>query len=177
MSEIIDEMYRKNPFLKFSIYTQVQIQQLKMVSDEILGILDRNNVAGVFDANDLLRSYGLFWLWVLGAYEVVRTMDEHEKCFSEPLHQKLGVLRRELATVRIPFAKQQHPSKKGKEDRAIGSEPSVVGVGNENKDLLFEIEGNSVSCRNMLKRFNDFIQSVNHEEVLRDLRDDPKYGG
>ena len=26
----------------------------------------------------------------------------------------------------------------------------------------------------MLKRFNDFIQSVNHEEVLRDLRDDPE---
>ena len=35
MSDIVDEMYRKKPFIKFSIYTQIQIEQLKMVSDEI----------------------------------------------------------------------------------------------------------------------------------------------
>lgn len=173
MSEIIDEMCRKNPLLKFSVYTQVQIQQLTMVSDEIMGILDRNTVGGI--VVHWHRSYGLFWLWVLGAYEVIRTMDEHKQCFSEPLRQKVGGLKEELAKVRIPFAKQQFARKKGYKDRAIGSEPSVVGFGEENKDLLFEIEGNSVSCRNMLKQFNDFIQSVNHEEVLRDLRDDPKY--
>ena len=170
MSEIVDEMYRKNPFLKFSIYTQVQIQQLKMVSDEIVGILDRNKVTGVFE--DSHRSYGLFWLWVLGAYEVFRTMDEHKECFSDPLLQKVGVLKKELAKVRMPFAKQQL---KGQKNRAIGSEPSVVGFGKKDRDMLFEIEGDSVSCRNMLKQFNDFIQSVNHEEVLLDLRDDPKY--
>ena len=171
--ESLEEMYRKAPFIKFSVYTQIQIQQLKLVSDEIIGILDRNKVAGVFD-DDSHRSYGLFWLWVLGAYEVIRTMHEHKQCFSEPLLQKVGVLKKELAIVRMPFAKQQL---KGQRDRAIGSEPSVAGTGKEHKDLLFEIGGKSVSCRNMLKRFNDFIQSVNHEEVLRDLRDDPKYGG
>ena len=102
-------------------------------------------------------------------------MDEHKECFSEPLLQKVGMLKKELSKVRIPFAKQQFARKKGHKDRAIGSEPSVAGVGEERNDLLFEIEGNSVSCRNMLKRFNDFIQSVNHEEILRDLRDHPKY--
>ena len=173
MSDIVDEMYRKKPFIKFSIYTQIQIEQLKMLSDEIQGILERNKVGGIIV--DSHRSYGLFWLWVLGAYEVIRTMDEHKQCFSEPLRQKVGGLKEELAKVRIPFAKQQFARKKGYKDRAIGSEPSVVGFGEENKDLLFEIEGNSVSCRNMLKQFNDFIQSVNHEEVLRDLRDDSKY--
>ncbi|MEO6202957.1 MAG: hypothetical protein ABIP82_07045 [Nitrospirales bacterium] len=172
MSDIIEEMYRKNPFSKFSVYTQVQIDQLKRVSDEILGILDRNNVVGVFDGNDSLRSYGLFWLWVLGAYEVFRTMKEHEQCFSEPLRPKIRALERELAQVRMPFAKQQL---QGQKDRAIGSEPSIVGVGEEDKDLLFQIEGNIVSCRKMLKRFTDFIQSVNHEEVLLDLRDHPNY--
>jgi len=172
--ESLEEMYRKAPVSKFSIYTQIQIDQLKKVSDEILGILERNNVAGLFDGGDFQRSYGLYWLWVLGAYEVIRTMAEHGQCFSEPLRQKVGVLKEELAKVRMPFAKQQL---KGQKDRAIGSEPSVVGVGEEDKDLLFQIEGKSVSCRKMLKRFEDFVQSVNYEEVLRDLRDDLKYGG
>jgi len=177
MSDIVEEMYRKNPFEKFSVYTQIQIDQLKRVSDEILEILERNNIAGVFDGNDSLRSYGLFWLWVLGAYEVFRTMNEHNQCFSEPLRQEIEVLTKDLAKVRVPFAKQQFPRKKGQKDRAIGSELSKVGVGEEDKDLLFQIEGKSVSCRKMLKRFEDFVQSVNYEEVLRDLRDDPKYSG
>lgn len=167
MSEIIDEMCRKNPFLKFSVYTQVQVQQLTMVSDEIVGILERNTVGGIIV--DAHRSYGLFWLWVLGAYEVIRTMAEHKQCFSEPLRQKIGELKKELVKVRIPFAKQQLRG----QNRAVGSEPSVVGLGEDHKDLLFEVEGSSVSCRTMLKRFNDFIRSVDHEEVLHDLRDDP----
>ncbi len=49
--------------------------------DDLLNeaLIDKNTIS----AKEFQRAHGLFWLWVLGAYELIRTMDEAKVRFSQ----------------------------------------------------------------------------------------------
>ena len=66
--------------------------------------------------------YGQFWLWVVGAFEVVRTMAGAKACFSQRVKDELGPLKKTLAFLRMPFAKQEYPGG----GKKIGTEASVI---------------------------------------------------
>src|SRR5687767_1566334 len=83
MNRQIDQLLSKHPLLKFSLYTDVQVGLLRERGMEIIALLD--DACGPdssCDADAMMRIYGCFWLWVLGSYEVVRTMDEARSCFA-----------------------------------------------------------------------------------------------
>jgi len=58
------------------------------------------------DGGRVERAESLMWFWLLGAYEVVRTMHQAKACFSERLVRELSGLRKMLAAVRMPAAKR-----------------------------------------------------------------------
>ena len=62
---------------------------------------------GIVDG-DFNLAYGRIWLWILGAYEVVRTMCQARICFSEEYLAKLTTFKTAMADIRIPFAKQEN---------------------------------------------------------------------
>jgi hypothetical protein len=100
MSGIADDLTSQNPLLKFSLYTHGQSVALQEVGSDILRLLAEMKVGeGAVDAETARRAYNLFWLWTLGAYEVVRTMSDPKRlgCFSEEASKQLLELKKRLA--------------------------------------------------------------------------------
>jgi hypothetical protein len=85
----IAEMLDRSPLIGFSVYTQFQFRTLSAVGREILDLLDSSMAEGSADAQALNRAYGMFWLWLLGAYEITRTMCQAKPCFTAELSTKL----------------------------------------------------------------------------------------
>lgn len=172
---IIEEMLNKNPLFVFSIYTQIQSTTLQALGREILACLDRGITSGsstdegIKCSDDVInQGYGQFWLWVPGAYEVVRTMCQAEKCFSPPVAEELKTLKAKLAALRMPFAKQELPDKKNVPVRA---EPSISGIGVMPPDLMFEVEGRKLSARELIHEFATIFGRITRADVLADHRD------
>src|SRR5258706_8916923 len=122
----IDQLYRENPLLEFSVYTHMQVEITRRLGSEVLDTLDMaiappavEGATTTTDGAALNRAYAQFWLWVLAAYEVVRTMSQARGCFSVPLAGRLLEFKRHIAGLRIPFAKQEY-ARGG--DQPIGSE-------------------------------------------------------
>ena len=114
-AKTIDQLYRENPLLAFSFYAHMQAEITRRLGRDVLATLDtaiapsaEEGAAATGDATAINHAYGQFWLWVLAAYEVVRTMSQARGCFSEPIAQRLVDLKRHIAGLRIPFAKQEY---------------------------------------------------------------------
>jgi len=101
---VIDRMLDKEPLILFSLYTAGQVRTLQDVGKELLSLLESTIVPKSIDGASFNRAYGLFWLWVLGAYEVTRTMCQAKACFSRDLSMKLAGLKQRLSILRMPFA-------------------------------------------------------------------------
>ncbi|CAH2400529.1 hypothetical protein [Mesorhizobium ventifaucium] len=156
----IEEIYRKSPLLAFSVSTVVQLQSLQRMQSEIEAALDRQQ-----PGPDLLKAYDFFWFWTLGAYEIVRTMDENRSCFSSLLAADTNALKLRLAVIRMPFAKQQlvkHPTL-GK--RPIRGEDSIADV--RDKSLIFEIDGETFDSRSLMREVAKFFAGIKREAVLQ----------
>jgi hypothetical protein len=82
--EVIERFLYEKPLVIFSVYTTIQVDIINGIGNEILSDLDKIACEGRVSST---RLYGQFWLWVLGAYEVVRTMTNAmtgaSNCFSE----------------------------------------------------------------------------------------------
>lgn len=52
------------------------------------------------------------WFWTLGAYEVVRTMSQAKKCFSESAMIRINETKKHFARARMPAAKMEPERKK-----------------------------------------------------------------
>jgi hypothetical protein len=79
----------------------------------------------------------LFWFWVLGAYEVLRTINQHKKCFTATGAIVINNMKKKLAVIRVPFAKQELRGT----DKSISGELSIYGFGSDLNTLLYEIQG------------------------------------
>jgi hypothetical protein len=173
MNRQIDQLLSKHPLLKFSLYTDVQVGLLRERGMEIIALLD--DACGQdssCDADAMMRIYGCFWLWVLGSYEVVRTMDEARSCFAPALAERLNAFKRTVGKLRMPFAKQEYG--RGRTNaRPISAEASIYSI--ESRDFIFEVRGTSMSIRGLVTEFESLMAGIRPSDVLHDHRRSAKY--
>ena len=124
------------------------------------------------DGTVLNRVYGQFWLWVLAAYEIVRTMCQARACFSDRLAGRLAALKTQVAELRIPFAKQEYPGVRGV---PIEAEASISGWDAATKDITFEVGGKDISARALVTEFDEVIATVQPADVLHRHGWSPKH--
>ncbi|HEU5117010.1 MAG TPA: hypothetical protein VFT74_10130 [Isosphaeraceae bacterium] len=161
------------PLLMFSCYTEIQRQIVEELGREILASLDaiissEGGAVQIRDAIAVHQTYGRFWLWVLGAYEIVRTMcsPEGRTCFTPGVATELEILKRRLSILRMPFAKQQLRRK----HEPVSAEPSISSFSASPPDLRFEAEGEGHSARELIVEFERVFASITKADVLRDFR-------
>ncbi len=163
MASNINKMVEDNPLILFSLYSCEQAQRLERVAKELEKITSKWEAGSCI--NDFTKAYDLFYLWVLGAYEWSRTLNEHKKCFSMEFQDKLGTLLTTLTILRVPFAKQQlSGGKKNKEP--IYAENSVTGIKN---GLVFNIRGKSYNSRDVTNQFLEFLHSIGQEDISHNI--------
>lgn len=150
------------PLSAFSIATCLQIQFLREVAKDIDALtVSAIRTDGPGGGNALAKAHGLFWLWTLGAYEVVRTMAQAKPCFTEDAHKMLIKEKQHLARIRMPFAKQERA---GKRVPASWKELFAWGYGPDG-DIIFDIAGTHVFARKEIARFNAFIDRIERDDI------------
>jgi hypothetical protein len=158
------QMVERDPLVAFSHYLSGRVRVLCSFADEIIENLDKGFSGQCVDGGQVERAESLMWFWLLGAYEVVRTMHQAKACFSERLVQELSGLKKTLATVRMPSAKMEKPGKR----TAVTSNRSPTGWDIENRDLLVNDpeESPDISARWMLSEFDRVFSSITKTDVL-----------
>lgn len=159
----------ESPLMLFSLYTGLQTRILLELGQNILRVLDAGISDNRIDGNVIQETYGMFWLWVLGVYEVVRTMSQHSECFAEPIKSEIGTVKKTLHKIRIPFAKQEMPGRKGSNVRYVYGELSVSGIDTQKKDFMFKIQGDTVSMRTSVADFEQFIKSIDCHHIVKNF--------
>ncbi|QEG26938.1 hypothetical protein GobsT_16860 [Gemmata obscuriglobus] len=134
-TSIAEDMLNNNPLVIFSIYVDSQSRIIRELGVEILARLDTGispNVEtgkGAVLSIDISCCYGRIWLWVIGAYEIVRTMCQAKQCFSQRVVQELHGLKHRLGFLRMPFAKQELRGK----SVPVHAENSIAGIGSHRR--------------------------------------------
>jgi len=164
--DIVENILKAKPLIAFSSYTAIQVDTLNETAQAIASLLDSSFQHGSIDGVEFHQVYGSFWLWVLGAYEVTRTMCQARKCFSTTAGNRICDLKRRLAKLRMPFAKQEYEGT----GEPIRNEASVHGVNTSLKDLSFDVDGNGYSVRATLYEFRDTMAGIGRADVLHDRR-------
>ena len=172
-----DEFEKHNPLVRFSFYAKGRVQVLLKLGVEILGELEAafpDDSSVSFE--HLARAEELSWLWILGAYEVVRTMCQAKPCFSERAHKSLSNLKRELGRVRMPAAKMEAQG----QSVPIESSRSAAGLSASERDLLVGDPSNPKSLRNLVVAFYSVFSQIDgsdilatHESVYGDVKANP----
>ena len=159
-----DQVFDREPLMVFSFYLSGRVNVLCSLAKEIVENLDAGFSGECIDGGRVGRAESLMWLWVLGAYEVVRTMHQAKECFSERLAQELHDLKKSLATVRMPAAKMEKTGGKG----VVPSNRSPSGWDVKNRDLLVNdpSESSNISARLMLAEFDRVFCSISRSDVL-----------
>jgi hypothetical protein len=147
------------PLYDFSAYTGLQVEILNRTESDIIDMLENMYK----DANTINNVYSLFWLWTLGAYEVVRTMTQAKSSFSATVHEKLLNYKRKISKIRIPFAKQEYQGKKG---RPISNEASISGMDTAKGDMFFRVEGTEYSVRSLMEEFRTLMSSIKRSDII-----------
>lgn len=158
----MEEFERNHPLWRYSPYLCGRINLLMSLRIEILQSLDEG-IGPVVNIELVGRAEELLWLWLLGAYEMVRTMCQSKLCFSMRAHQALTDLKRELATARMPSAKMESQGK----PIPITSNRSPAGIDTQNKDLLVGDPDHPQSGRALLGRFYTVLSSLAPDDVLK----------
>jgi hypothetical protein len=159
-----EQIVEREPLMAFSHYLSGRVNVLCVFAEEIIENLDKGFAGQCVDGGRVERAGALMWFWLLGAYEVVRTMHQAKVCFSQRLTQELSVLKKTLATARMPAAKMEKPGKKA----AVTSNRSPEGWDVENRDLLVNDpeESPDISARWMLSEFDRVFSSITKSDVL-----------
>lgn len=176
----IEEYLSKNPLIVFSVYTDTQYKIVQSLGQDIIRCLEETisvgeggipnvRLMGEF-TND---AYAKFWLWILGAYEVVRTMSQAKTCFTAEILKKLEELKQTLAFMRMPFAKQEPKGVKG----AVSAELSIWDISASPPDYRFRIDGQVFSVRELIGRFNEVLGSIKRDDILARHQDSYSAGG
>ncbi|WP_020469934.1 hypothetical protein [Zavarzinella formosa] len=163
MLDNFEEFEQKNPLVRFSWYLNGRIFVLNQLSSEIIENLNKAWPGKGLCVEFLQKAESQLWFWTLGAYEMIRTMDQAKTCFSCRLHPQLLAVKNRLSTARMPAAKMEVRSKK----TPIASDRSPCDFDNQNRDLLIGDPENPVSGRDVLKEFSQFISSIRLEDILK----------
>jgi hypothetical protein len=176
----VEELLNNHPLAQFSVYTDGQSRVVRELGQEILRDLvsgihpdDGSGKGMVCETEVVARGYSQFWLWVLGAYEVVRTMCQAERCFSSRLGTELKVLKQRLTVIRIPFAKQELPGRR----IPVRAEPSIYRIVDSPPDLRFEVDDRVISAAELICEFARVFAGITRADVLNDHRTHYSAGG
>jgi hypothetical protein len=155
----INSSYEDSPLLDFSFYTDGQATYIIKLGNRLIGEMQKWD-STLYQFNEVYYQY---WLWVLGAYEIVRHMSEsrYSDSFSPQLKTAIEDLKPYLTEIRIPFAKQELAKKKN--SSAI-TELSVVGT---DKDMTFIIKGIEYSAIESINKFRSFVEAINQSDILK----------
>jgi hypothetical protein len=151
------------PLVYFSLYTHLQVLAIQQLAVCIRTDLDKSISGAGVDGTGYIEVYSNTWLWVIGAYEITRTMCEAKVCFSNGLHARLTELKKELAVIRMPFAKQELRGCK----TPISGEASPTGVDVDSKDVIYTIEGKRISVRALLSCFDTVFGGITRSDILK----------
>ena len=147
------------PLVAFSLYTAVQVGSLDRVGRDLLTLSDSwKQPDGSYHVSEFMKYTDLFWLWVLGAYEVLRTMRQHSSCFTPALHEQTSLMTRRLAEVRIPFAKQELRGN----GRPVFAELSVSSFG---RGPIFKIAGSGIDASMLIEDTLAFFNSIEEADI------------
>lgn len=157
-----EQAFERTPLLAFSLSTCLQIQFLREIATDIRTLTSSAvRTDGPWDGNALAKAQGLFWLWILGAYEVVRTMAQAKQCFAPDALQRIVQEKKHLAQIRMPFAKQEREGKRLPVWREFFSDGC-----NADGDIIFTIAGNTVHAKVQLVRFEAFVTGFECADIL-----------
>jgi len=157
-----EEFLQKHPLARFSYYLNGRVWVLSEVKEEIIENLDGAFVDKTIFHEKTSRAEMLFWLWSLGAYEVIRTMHQAKSCFSDRVQNDLFALKKELAAVRMPNAKMEKAGKKV----PVPSGRSASGINVERKDLLVGEPQDDISARDLILKTSEFFASISDKDVI-----------
>jgi hypothetical protein len=165
---ILHEFQASHPEIGFSIYTHIQAHVLIKLGTKIKSQFD--SMFKGHNSIDLSQGdpYGEIWLWVIGVYEVIRTMSDPKwkSSWSKEKYSEICKYKKRIADLRVPFAKQEY-----RNGRAINNEASIRGIDNSLKSYLYEVEDKKFSIREEIDKFEALIYSIETKDVLKDMRD------
>ncbi len=162
IDDINDKIYEAKPITKYSFYLNGRIEILLETKNEIVSSLEALNDTGNSSEN-ISNAEKLLWFWILGAYEVVRTMHQSKASFSEKVLKKLQDLKQVLAKARMPASKMEVKNKK----QAVTSFRSPIGIDVKAKDFeLFTDDENFISAKSLLSSFEEVIKSITTKDIL-----------
>ncbi len=156
-----EERLAQEPLIAFSFYLSERNNVLLSVSDEIIENLDKGFTNNSTDCGLIGHASTLMWFWTLGAYEIVRTMCQAKKCFSDNFYENILELKNDLAKARMPNAKME---KKGK-NMPVSSNRSPDGWDITNKDLLIGDPEDPISGRMLLEKYDNVLSSLTIEDI------------
>lgn len=168
--ELLEEMYNKHPILRFSFYTHMQITALQRLGTEISDLIAQSKTGERTLDTKIMHADELFWFWVLGAYEVLRTMDQHKRCFTATVAIEINNLKKRLAAIRVPFAKQELRGT----DKPISAELSIYGFGSDLNTLLFEIQGQIFDAVALIREVMQFFHGIDREAIISAMPQQPQ---
>lgn len=166
-NDATEEFLKQNPLAAFSWLTQVQVGTVNSLGGKLLRKLSAMlREEGNVDGHKFVEVYGLFWIWVISAYEITRTMSGAGLCFSTQAATQLLTLKRQLALLRIPFAKQELPGS----GKHIRGETSVHNIDFRARDLQFRVKNSPISVRELILSFRRTMRNIKRSDVLHDIQ-------
>lgn len=166
-----EEWLANVPLRRFSFYLAGRVSCLSGMAGDVERELERafRDPDGAADGTAFHRAEAASWFWVLGAYEVTRTMCQAESCFSTGVLERLRILKKRLAEVRMPAAKMEpagssvpFPSNRS---------PAAWDPANRDIRLWSYSQGEMVSLRELLRLFDETLSSIEVADVLRSHED------
>lgn len=161
-----DELLKQNPEFHFSTYTHLQVLTVRKLGQAINKQLDTMLATEDVVDGDINEVYGQFWLWVIGSYEIIRTMSQAKKCFSTNLNTSLASVKANLSKIRMPFAKQEY---KGK-SKPIRNEASISSFNHKTRDFAFSIGDDQIWARDLIGEFDNIFKNMEAKDIVGDHR-------
>ena len=159
-----EERLEREPLLAYSFYLHGRVHALMHIASEIEEALDLGFGSNLVHGGLVGRAETLMWLWILGAYEVVRTMCQSPGCFSDRACTDFKSLKRSLASVRMPAAKMELQGK----NQPVSSDRSPSGWSAERKDLLVNAPDEpNVYARDLIQKFERAISELKRSDVIK----------
>lgn len=159
-----DQSLEREPLLAYSFYLNGRVHALMHIASEIEEALDLGFGSTLVHGGLVGRADTLMWLWILGAYEVMRTMCQSPGCFSEQALTRFKSMKKSLAVVRMPAAKMEPQGK----NQAVSSDRSPSGWSVDRKDLLVNAPDEpNVYARDLIEQFERVVSDLKRNDVIK----------
>lgn len=163
MANPSDQLHDALPLSSFSFYLSGRVSCVRDLGEEVLENLDCA-FGEVIRHERLSRAEMLLWFWLLGAYEVVRTMTHTSDCFKAHYIDLLKSLKERLEFARMPAAKME-PRRKSV---SVTSDRSPANINHKAHDLqIGDPDGHLDSCRDLIRNFNEVIRQADASTILK----------